>query len=1091
MGDSCAINTLNKLSYLSGINEASSQYTNGSILIVADKRITIIYAPDCNPNNYFVYDASCNKRYFIPPSILTETLEKYSDCATIQAVSTEQLNSIERSYNLIAPPLLFCELNRNQKCATNQQATTCGPHAPRPSGTYPSSCGSCSNNSCATCCQTTATDGWGPAFVQDDCDPCNTGCNLLSRCGRTVFRHQTNSTSCIRCCSGAVKQLSYGTCSNLTLPRCSSTNPCATCGCNGCGPKVCYYNNTTCGVGSGSCAVTNTETGETTCIGPVGPPGPPGPQGSAFTPDIITSQNLFELSQVELAELGDGYSWLYTLDQKMYFLVEQDNGVFVWTEGARIVGPQGEPGPIGPAGVNGVQGPPGLPGAQGPVGAAFKPDEVASRDPSSFTQIELQNRGEGYAYLWTQTGMLYFIVGTGYPVVFSWTPGFPIIGQTGATGAAGATGAPGTAGATGSQGAAFDVDLYLDTNPYDLNSNDLEAYYTAGIRSILWTLNGNLFFIRIVDDVYTLSCPLGLVGPQGLQGMTGPTGAMGPIGEQGPRGTQGVTGPTGPTGMTGPRGDVGAAYQPNLVNSRDINTFTQYELQNFGEGFAYLWTDDGSLYFVVQNSSSSLYEWSAGFPIVGQTGSQGATGSLGPTGAQGIQGPTGYAGTDGAQGDTGPTGAQGVTGERGPTGARGIQGPAYTPDLITDREPTDFTQRDLQCLGVTTSVLFTGTGDLRFIECDSTSGLLYFGPSFPIVGVAGDPGSTGPTGAEGATGPQGDPGPAGGPTGPTGTSGVTGPTGPAGPPGGGGGDSLWFEFSAPVDAVGYAGGSLFVGSNVYQSDFISSNLSFYIAPNENLQQFVGTFGRIENKNGLPVSMEQMVTNGSTTSAWKWKVPAAGSGETGRYDLIYNEDSDDLRYMSFNAAISGDYSDISFFAPVIHQNATITHSAPGSSLVISANGTSSTIDVSGTSLAINQNHVGTEFEVFSTESTFRNITCQDLTSVSDLRKKRVTRPMFGDKPQIPGWREKLISLQRIYFQYNDDPSQKERVGLIAQELIQKGFHDLVHTDKHGTYSVAYDKLSLYLIEAMREMNVEMTDMKKKLNFLMSKFDDYEE
>lgn len=970
MSDSCAVNTINRLSYLSGINENNSQFNNGSILIVADKRITIIYSPECNPNNYFVYDASCNKRYLISSNILSETLEKFNDCATIQAVSMAQMNSITRSYNLIAPPILFCELNRNEKCSTTtvNRLFPCGPYPSLPSASNPSSCGSCNTNcnscsgssscGCKTCCQSVGGD-WGPAFTQDSCNPCGTGCNVLDRCGRSVYRHISYNTNCFRCTNSTVKQLSYGTYSTIALPRCSNSSPCSSCGCSGCAPQVVYY-------GQSNCA-------NTSCVGTAGPQGPPGPQGAAFTPDIITSQNLFELTQTQLAQLGDGYSWLYTIDQKMYFLVEQDNGVFIWTEGYKIVGPVGSQGVQGCPGLNGLPGDQGPVGPPGPAGPAFQPNEVGLRDPASFTQAELAAFGDGYAYLYILNGYLYFVISSGSPTVYSWSAGYPIVGQTGAAGSAGATGATGPAGATGSQGAAFTVDLYLDTSPYDLTPTDLEVYYNAGIRSILWTQNGNLFFIRYIDGVYTLSCPLGLVGPQGLEGPVGPVGQPGATGSAGARGSQGVTGYTGATGPTGSKGDVGAAFQPNLIGQRDISTFTQYELMNFAVGFAYLWIDTGLLYFVVE--SGGVYSWSAGYPIVGPTGTSGSQGNIGPTGAQGIQGPTGIGGTPGSTGSQGATGPRGQQGVQGCTGSRGLQGPAYTPDLITDKLPTEFTQRDLACLGVTTSVLFTQTGSMRFVECDSTTHLFYFGEEFPIVGPEGEPGPVGPTGMTGSTGADGPPG-----------VGVPGPPGPPGPTGTEG-DSIWSM------------------------------------------------------------VDQMALLGSLS------------------DYFYSI------------------------------------STVGSELSMDA---SNTLDPSASTISISKLNPSATFVVYSVDSTLQYVTAFDITSTSDIRKKKILGPLFeemdaekialkpvsmntnnrGSAPKA-GWKDKLLDLNAVRFNYLTDPTNREKIGYVAQELIEKGFQNLVHTDKDGYYSVSYDKFCLYLIEGMREMNEEMKDMKSKIDYLMSK------
>ncbi|WP_179958624.1 collagen-like protein [Bacillus sp. SH5-2] len=68
------------------------------------------------------------------------------------------------------------------------------------------------------------------------------------------------------------------------------------------------------------------------------------------------------------------------------------------------------------------------------------------------------------------------------------------------------------------------------------------------------------------------------------------------------------------------------------------------------------------------------------FPIPGEQGIPGPTGSTGeqgvpgPTGSTGMQGPQGPTGSQGITGSIGSTGVTGPTGDIGPTGSQGIQG---------------------------------------------------------------------------------------------------------------------------------------------------------------------------------------------------------------------------------------------------------------------------------------------------------------------------------------------------------------------------------------------------------------------------------
>lgn len=63
----------------------------------------------------------------------------------------------------------------------------------------------------------------------------------------------------------------------------------------------------------------------------------------------------------------------------------------------------------------------------------------------------------------------------------------------------------------------------------------------------------------------------------------------------------------------------------------------------------------------------------------------------------------------------------------------------------------------------------------------------------------------------------------------------------------------------------------------------------------------------------------------------------------------------------------------------------------------------------------------------------------------------------------------------------DFSEQEQVGVIAQQL-EKTFPQLVHTDDNGYKSVAYDKLTPILLEAIKELNKELLEAQVKYSNL---------
>ena len=173
---------------------------------------------------------------------------------------------------------------------------------------------------------------------------------------------------------------------------------------------------------------------------------------------------------------------------------------------------------------------------------------------------------------------------------------------------------------------------------------------------------------------------------------------------------------------------------------------------------------------------------------IGNTGAQGTKGNTGNAGARGVDGATGPQGAQGIQGITGPTGPQGGTGLTGAVGAAGSNG---TNGAVGARGATGATgaagPQGLKGDTGNTGASVTGATGATGPQGASVTGAR--GPTGPTgaagsngaTGAQGIKGNTGNTGAAGAsvTGPQGATG-ARGPTGATGSAGSNGATGPQG-----------------------------------------------------------------------------------------------------------------------------------------------------------------------------------------------------------------------------------------------------------------------------------------------------------------------
>ncbi len=298
--------------------------------------------------------------------------------------------------------------------------------------------------------------------------------------------------------------------------------------------------------------------------------------------------------------------------------------------------------------------------------------------------------------------------------------------------------------------------------------------------------------------------PQGLQGPQGPQGLTGATGTtgpQGPTGSTGATGTQGLQGLTGPAGSQGPSGLQGVPGPAGAIG-------VGFNFRNgFDNSVAYgvndVVTYGGSTYVATAASQGPNNPTpnvnTAGWSLMAQQGTTGATGSQGPQGLTGATGATGPQGATGATGSQGPIGLTGATGPQGPVGLTGAQG-SQGPIGLTGATGPQGVQGPAGSNGVGFNFRYGFDNSVAYAVNDVVTygGSAYVataasqGPNNPTPnvntagwslmaqqGTTGATGSQGLTGATGATGPQGATG-ATGSQGPIGFTGATGPQGPVG-----------------------------------------------------------------------------------------------------------------------------------------------------------------------------------------------------------------------------------------------------------------------------------------------------------------------
>ena len=105
----------------------------------------------------------------------------------------------------------------------------------------------------------------------------------------------------------------------------------------------------------------------------------------------------------------------------------------------------------------------------------------------------------------------------------------------------------------------------------------------------------------------------------------------------------------------------------------------------------------------------------------------------------------------------------------------------------------------------------------------------------------------------------------------------------------------------------------------------------------------------------------------------------------------------------------------------------------------------------------------------------DITANSFLYSSDLSLKENIKPLYGSLGKIE-------QLQGVSFNWKENGN--EGVGLIAQD-VEKVFPELVSTDNEGLKSVEYGNLVAPLIEAIKEQQKQIDELKKEIERLNGK------
>jgi len=178
-----------------------------------------------------------------------------------------------------------------------------------------------------------------------------------------------------------------------------------------------------------------------------------------FYPKIVTQNDLSNISQIELAVYGEGYSYYNTAKNRLYFL-KKDSKHYYWDEGQNLVGMMGAKGDKGEKGENGQSGEKGERGAQGP---ALKVDYVFDRpiEDLKVSQIALQTLGSNRFVFCTKDGKIYATSKTEDGEIGIAGDGWNFVGLQGEKGDRGYPGEKGDRGENGADAQIMNIDKYV------------------------------------------------------------------------------------------------------------------------------------------------------------------------------------------------------------------------------------------------------------------------------------------------------------------------------------------------------------------------------------------------------------------------------------------------------------------------------------------------------------------------------------------------------------------------------------------------------------------------------------------------------
>jgi hypothetical protein len=499
---------------------------------------------------------------------------------------------------------------------------------------------------------------------------------------------------------------------------------------------------------------------------------------------------------------------------------------------------------------------------------------------------------------------------------------------------------------------------------------------------------------------------------------------------QGATGETGAQGTTGATGAQGIQGTIGAQGVQGV----------QGVMGNNGAQGAIGTGAQGAIGATGAQGAQGAIGTTGAQGAIGSTGAQGAIGATGAQGVQGVQGTTGATGTQGTIGTTGAQGATGATGAQGVQGVQGIQGVQGVQGL----------QGIQGTIGTTGAQGTTGATGAQGVQ-----GTIGTTGAQGTIGTTGAQGATGATGAQGATGATG----AQGATGATGAQGTVGTTGAQGTIGTTGAQGTTGTTGAQ-GTVGTTGAQGTIGTTGAQGTTgatgASAGITSYTNVADNRVITSVNSSTINAETNLTFDGSTLTVSGNTAN----KVSVVGSGSAANFTL-FSIDGANGRLFEVTDDLSDSLFSVNTIAglPVIEAfaNNTVRMGQFGQQALF----------VSASSVGM-----GNEVPAYKLDVTGTIRASADVIAFSDARVKT-------DVITIENALDKVKALRGVTYIRVDTEDKSRKMGVIAQET-EKVLPEVVQQDDNGRYSVAYGNIVGVLIEAIKEQQLQIEELKTLLN-----------